>query len=160
MWRPRTEAEIQVGIDNGTTVESASFDAKVALPPSGKNKDLAKDICAMTVDGGTLLTALAAPPQPAGYARAVRYEGRARAGRFGSSDRRRRAPVIDVYEIDSHEQPGKGYLCVVVPPSPRAPHMLTIDGDNRYWGRGLPGNRILTEREVARPLRAAGRVGN
>jgi hypothetical protein len=55
MWRPRTEEEIQVGIDNGATVESASFDAKVALPAYGKNKDLAKDICAMTVDGGTLL---------------------------------------------------------------------------------------------------------
>lgn len=28
--------------------------------------------------------------------------------------------------------------------------MLTIAGDNRYWGRGATGNRILTEREVAR----------
>jgi hypothetical protein len=31
MWRPRTEEELQVGIDNGATVESASFDAKVAV---------------------------------------------------------------------------------------------------------------------------------
>jgi hypothetical protein len=43
MWRPRTEAEIQVGIETGTTVESSRFDAKVALPASGKNKDLAKE---------------------------------------------------------------------------------------------------------------------
>lgn len=28
--------------------------------------------------------------------------------------------------------------------------MVTLDGDNRYYGRGATGNRILTEGEVAR----------
>lgn len=59
-------------------------------------------------------------------------------------------PVIQVRDIASDEHPGTGYLCVAVPASPRAPHMLTIDGDNRYWARGATGNRVLTEGEVAR----------
>jgi hypothetical protein len=151
MWRPRTEAEIQVGIENGAAVESASFDAKRELPPSGKNKDLAKDICAMTVDGGTLLYGVGGddPTRPDTRGPFATQGARERVdsvAQTGISE----PPVIDVYEIDSDEQPGSGYLCIVVPPSPRAPHMLTIDGDNRYWGRGLAGNRILTEREVAR----------
>jgi hypothetical protein len=151
MWRPRTEAEIQVGIDNGAAVESSSFDAKVALPASGKNKDLAKDICAMTVDGGTLLYGVGGD-DPTRPDRREPFDTRGARERIDAVAQTGIAepPVIDVYEIDSEEQRGKGYVCAVVPPSPRAPHMLTIDGDNRYWGRGLAGNRILTEREVAR----------
>jgi hypothetical protein len=55
MWVPKTEADIQAAIENGVLKEGTAFDAKVALPPPGKNKDLAKDISAMTVDGGVLL---------------------------------------------------------------------------------------------------------
>ena len=58
--------------------------------------------------------------------------------------------MIEIHDIPSNEQAGMGYLCVVVPVSPRAPHMLTIDRDNRYWGRGATGNRLLTEGEVSR----------
>lgn len=45
-------------INAGDLRETASFDAKMGLPPPGRNKDLAKDICAMTVDGGVLLYGL------------------------------------------------------------------------------------------------------
>jgi hypothetical protein len=151
MWRPQTEAEIQAGITNGIVRESGSFDAKKQLPPSGKNKDLAKDMCAMTVDGGVLLYGLGGrdPTRPdkrdpfdlAGAAERVDQ-----VAQTGIAE----PPVIETYDIPSEEQPGKGYLGVVIPASPRAPHMLTIDGDNRYWGRGATGNRLLSEGEVAR----------
>ena len=152
MWRPRTEAEIQAGIENGITRESPSFDAKQQLPPAGKNKDLAKDICAMTVDGGGLLYGLGGkdPTRPdelypfdlAGAAERVDQVAQA-----GIAE----PPVIETYDIPSEEnENGKGFLCVVIPASPRAPHMLTTEGDNRYWGRGAAGNRILSEGEVAR----------
>ena len=151
MWRPRTEAEIQAGIENGIARESPSFDAKQQLPPAGKNKDLAKDICAMTVDGGGLLYGLGGkdPTRPdelypfdlAGAAERVDQVAQA-----GIAE----PPVIETYDIPSENENGKGFLCVVIPASPRAPHMLTTEGDNRYWGRGAAGNRILSEGEVAR----------
>src|SRR4051794_18956734 len=55
MWVPSSEDDIKAAIANGILTETATFDAKEALPSRGKNKDLAKDICAMTVDGGLLL---------------------------------------------------------------------------------------------------------
>jgi hypothetical protein len=151
MWRPRTEAEIRTAIDNGIVRESASFDAKQALPPPGRNKDLAKDICAMTVDGGSLLYGIGGddrtrPDTLEPFELARTAERIDQVAQTGIAE----PPVIEIYDIPSNAQPGRGYLCVVVPASPRAPHMLTIDGDNRYWGRGATGNRILTEGEVAR----------
>ena len=151
MWRPRTEAEIQAGIDNGITRETSSFDAKRQLPPSRRNKDLAKDICAMTVDGGVLLYGLDGddPTRPDGlepFDVAGSAERIDQAAQTGIAE----PPMIEIYDIPSLDRPGLGYLCLVIPASSRAPHMLTIDGDNRYWGRGETGNRILTEGEVAR----------
>jgi hypothetical protein len=151
MWRPHTEAEIQTGIENGAAVESTIFDAKRELPPPGKNKDLAKDICAMTVEGGTLLYGVGEdgsthPNRREPFATQGARERVDSVAQTGIQE----PPLINVYEVDSEEQPGKGYLCVTVPPSPRAPHMLTVDKDNRYWGRGAAGNRLLTEGEVAR----------
>jgi hypothetical protein len=151
VWHPRTEAEIQAGIDNGIVRETASFDAKQALPPPGRNKDLAKDICAMTVDGGSLVYGLGGDDR-------TRPNRRKPFDLTGAAERIDQVtqtgiaepPVIEVYDIPSEEKPGSGYLCVIVPASPRAPHMLTIDGDNRYWARGATCNRILTEGEVAR----------
>jgi hypothetical protein len=151
MWRPKTEADIKVGTENGTTVETASFDAKRELPAPGKNKDLAKDICAMTVDGGTLLYGLGGenPTRPDQLSPFETAGVRERIDAVIHSAIEE-TPVVDVYDIDSEEVPGKGYVCVVIPPSPRAPHMLTSDGDGRFWGRGETGNRILSENEVAR----------
>ena len=33
-------------------------------------------------------------------------------------------PVIEIHYIASDEQPGTGYLSVVIPAAPRAPHMV------------------------------------
>jgi len=121
------------------------------LPAAGRNKDLAKDICAMTVDGGSLLYGLGGddPTRP------DRREPFDLAGASERVDQVAQTAIaepaaVEIYDIPSEERPGLGYLCIVVPASPRAPHMLTIDGDSRYWGRGATGNRILTEGEVSR----------
>jgi len=39
---------------------------------------------------------------------------------------------------------------VIVPQSARAPHMVIVKGDNRYYGRDARGNRVLNEGDVAR----------
>jgi hypothetical protein len=151
MWVPSTEAEIEAAISANELRETATFDAKACLPPPGRNKDLAKDICAMTVDGGVLLYGVGGddPTRPdtlipfhlAGAAERIDQ-----VAQTGIAE----APSIEIRDIDSERTKSAGYLAVVVPPSPRAPHMLILDGDNRYWGRGATGNRRLSEGEVAR----------
>ncbi|MDQ3302895.1 MAG: ATP-binding protein [Actinomycetota bacterium] len=44
-------------------------------------------------------------------------------------------PDIEIRAIPTEEDEGKGYLVVAVPLSPRAPHMVTVGKDNRYYGR-------------------------
>ncbi len=67
----RAETDLKTALAEGVFVEGHSFDAKASLPPSGKNKDLAKDICAMTIDGRALLSVT----PPAGSHTAVRPLG-------------------------------------------------------------------------------------
>lgn len=43
MWIPESEQEILAAIEAGDLIETASFDAKGALPARGKSKDLAID---------------------------------------------------------------------------------------------------------------------
>lgn len=151
MWIPRTEAEIRQAIEAGTVRETATLDAKAALPPKGKNKDLARDLCAMTVDGGVLLYGLGGddPTRPNAllpFDLAGAAERIDQVAQTAISE----PPTVEIHDIPAAATPGAGYLAVAVPASPRAPHMVTLDGDARYYGRGATGNRILTEGEVAR----------
>jgi hypothetical protein len=151
MWIPASEEELLAALAEGVVRESPYFDAKEALPRAGKNKDLAKDICAMTVDGGVLLYGVGGgdPTRPT---KACPFELAGVAERIDQVAQTGIAepPQIEIRDFASERESGKGYLAVVIPPSPRAPHMLILDGDNRYWGRGQTGNRILREGEVAR----------
>jgi hypothetical protein len=151
MWVPRTEAEVLRALQARTLTETASFEAKAQMPPPGKNKDLAKDLCAMTVEGGVLLYGVSGedptrPDTPTPFDLAGAAERIDQVAQTGISE----PPSIEILDILSDEQPGKGYLAVSVPPSSRSPHMLILGGDNRYWARGATGNRLLTEGEVAR----------
>jgi hypothetical protein len=55
-----------------------------------------------------------------------------------------------VFTIPTGEDPSLGYLVISVPASPRAPHMVTVGKEYRYYGRSATGNVPLTEGEVAR----------
>jgi hypothetical protein len=151
MWVPASEDELFAALAEGVVCESPYFDVKEALPRAGKNKDLAKDICAMTVDGGVLLYGVggADPTRPT---KACPFELAGVAERIDQVAQTGIAepPQIEIRDFASEQESGKGYLAIVIPPSPRAPHMLILDGDNRYWGRGQTCNRILREGEVAR----------
>jgi hypothetical protein len=59
-------------------------------------------------------------------------------------------PYIDAREYPLADDLSSGYIVVIVPQSPRAPHQVTVGGDLRFYGRGAMGNRRLTEGEVAR----------
>jgi hypothetical protein len=151
MWIPESEQEILAAIEAGDLVETAAFDAKASLPAKGKSKDLAIDVAAMASDGGTLLYGVGEDeddrltvPQPFGLAGAG--ERVAQIVRTCISE----PPDIQVREIRTGDDPSLGYLVLGVPPSPRAPHMVTVGKEYRYYGRSAKGNMPLTEGEVAR----------
>jgi hypothetical protein len=151
MWIPTSEGEIMRWLTAGSVSETATFDAKQQLPPPGKNKDLARDLCAMTVDGGALLYGIGGadrtrPDTPTPLDLAGASERIDQVAQTAISE----SPLIEIHDVPSDTEPGRGYLTVLIPSSPRAPHMVTLDGDNRYYGRGATGNRILNEGEVAR----------
>lgn len=58
MWIPESAAEVEEAACRGDLEETHTFDAKAALPTAKKNHDLAVDVDAMTVDGGSLLYGL------------------------------------------------------------------------------------------------------
>ncbi len=140
MWVPSSEAELLAALREGLLRESPTFDAKEALPRPGKNKDLAKDICAMTVDGGVLLYGVGGddPTRP-DKARPVDLAGAAERIDQVAQTSIAESPEIEIRDFPSDEQSGKGYLAVVIPPSPRAPHMLTIAGDPVPAGHLISG---------------------
>jgi hypothetical protein len=53
MWQPKSIKEFENAVTSGLLEERHDFDAKRQLPESGK--ELAKDIAAMTTDGGCLV---------------------------------------------------------------------------------------------------------
>lgn len=145
MWD--SAAEVDEALARGDLEETHVFDGK-RLP--GQSRDIAIDICAMTVDGGTLLygvdedenhrITVSAPIQLAGQ--------RERIDQIVQSSIME-PPTIHVSELPSDAVPAQGYLVVRVPQSPRAPHQVIVGNDMRYYGRGATGNRRLTEGEVA-----------
>jgi len=153
MWRPTDEQTIVSVATAGDLQETHSFDAKAALPPEGdkrKSHDLAVDVAAMTVDGGILLYGFGEdehgrPTVPSPIPLANQRERVDQIVQTRISE----APYIEVDEICCADDAARGYLVVVVPPSPRAPHQV----DGRYRGRGATGNRVLDEGEVARLYR-------
>ena len=151
MWIPRTERDIVSAIEAGNLIENATFDAKMGLPDKGKSKDLAKDVAAMANNGGVLLYGLGEdenqrPTVPKPFDLAGARERVDQIVQASISE----PPVIEIYAIPTESDPSIGYLVVVVPPSHRAPHMVTAGGDNRYYGRGATGNVQLSEGVVAR----------
>lgn len=151
MWMPKSEQDILSAIDAGDLVETANFDAKAALPAKGKSKDLAVDVAAMSADGGTLLYGIGEDENdgltvPKPFQLAGARERVDQIVRTAISE----PPAIEVHTIPTDEDPSIGYLVVNVPASPRAPHMVTVGKELRYYGRGATGNAPLSEGEVAR----------
>jgi len=151
MWVRTTEHEILAAIEAEDLTETASFDAKASLPAKGKSKDLAVDVAAMANDGGTLLYGVGEDQND----RLTVLQPFVLLGARERVDQIIRTsisepPTIEVHAIPTDDDPSIGYLVIAVPPSPRAPHMVTVGKDNRYYGRSATGNTPLTEGEVGR----------
>ena len=131
-WGPRTEAELQTAIDQGLVRESHVFDVKKQPPPPEKNRDIAIDLANFAVDGGRILYGVH-QPNFSGPTTLAPFDVSGLSERLdqialgGSIDPPLRIRCVD---IPSDTNPGRGYLLVVVPRSPQAPHM--VDGRYRY----------------------------
>lgn len=146
-WEPRTEADLEAACAQGLLGETHIFDAKKQPPPSHKNPDIAVDFASFAVDGGRILYG-ADQPKSNGPTTLVPFDTTQLAERL---DQIARSGMIDppvrirCVDIQS-SQPGRGYLLVVVPRSPEAPHMV----DGKYRGRSDRTNTILSDIEVRR----------
>ncbi|HEY5051789.1 MAG TPA: ATP-binding protein [Solirubrobacterales bacterium] len=149
MWRPADIDQFEAAVESGTLEERHDFDAKRQLPSN--NKELAKDIAAMSTDGGSLIYGvgedgnghprLLTPIELAGAAE--RIDQVAQHSVSGSL----RLEFVHLRLPDRQDQ---GYLLVIVPASPEAPHQVTVGDDRRFYGRSDTGNRKLSEEEIAR----------
>jgi hypothetical protein len=148
MWIPRTLEELRVGMANNAH-ESASLEFKRELPAGGKSRDIAVDVAAMAADGGTIIYGVAED-------KASRGLNEAPIALAGTVERVTSVVQMSVREVPAYEafavetNPDQGFLIVVVPPSPRAPHMVEVKGEWRFYGRGPGGNVPLTEAQVFR----------
>jgi schlafen family protein len=149
MWVPKTEEEITKAVTTTALEETAIFDAKKELP--SKNPELAKDIAAMANDGGTLIYGIAedASGRPTILNPIPLADQSERVTAIVQTSIAE-SPKIVISTIPTASDPSRGYLVVIVPPSDRAPHMVVVKGENRYYGRTATGNYPLGEAEVAR----------
>lgn len=146
--QPRTEEELQRLALNGLLEETHWFDLKRELGSgNAANKDLAKDIAAFALDGGTILIGVDEDTSPPGLW-PVPLDGLAERIEQVARMRVDEPVQIRTTVIDSSSNPGLGYVVVHVPQSVRAPHMA----DGRYYGRGDKTNRVLPNTEVVRLL--------
>lgn len=150
MWIPADAAELERAVEAATLEETHGFDGKRQLPDSKKNLDLAIDVAAMTTSGGVLIYGIDEDTNGRLTIRAP-FDLTGAAERVGQIVESSIAepPLVRIVELSRETEPGRGYLVVEVPPSPRAPHQVVVRGEMRYYGRGARGNRMLAEAEVA-----------
>jgi hypothetical protein len=150
MWIPKTEQEIELAVANRSLEETVTFDCKRQIPP--KSFETAKDVSALAnTSGGVLIYGLGEdiehkltvlnPIQLSGERERIDQIVRTCIDEV---------PFFKISGIETKSDPSLGYLVVVVPPSERAPHMVIVKGESRFYGRGETGNYILSQAAVAR----------
>lgn len=149
MWVPEDLAALIAAAEEGVLDERHDFDAKRQLPTS--NKELAKDIAAMTTDGGSLIYGIGEDahgcprvPSP------IELKGAAERIDQVAQSSISPTPKLRFVQLRLAEDDSRGYLLVLVPVSPEAPHQVTVGDDRRFYGRSDTGNRRLSEEEIAR----------
>ncbi|WP_067470367.1 AlbA family DNA-binding domain-containing protein [Nocardia amamiensis] len=146
LWNPRTEVALRQAAADGLLEESHELDIKRQLE-SGEsaNKKIACDIAAFALDGGIIVIGVDEDTSPPSLW-PVELDGLAERIESIAATAVHESVRIQTTVIEATDAPGRGYLIVRVPQSPRAPHMV----DGRYYGRGDKENRVLSHAEVLR----------
>jgi hypothetical protein len=145
MWVPRTWTEVQAVLGQP---ESAVLDFKRELPAKGKSEDAAKDVSAMTVNGGVLLYGVDEDPKTSEATSIPKVSVAGAPEKLQAMVGAKASPVpyINITIVKEAAGDTDGVLVVEVPPSTQAPHMV----GNRYPVRRGATTEYLDEREVAR----------
>jgi Putative DNA-binding domain len=148
MWIPQSAEEIEQAVQSGHLQETLILDAKADL--SKKSKSIAEDVAAMANEGGVLIYGIGQnehkhltdlnpiPLKDAGE----------RVNNIVQTSLSP-PPRVEILPRPTTSDGAMGYLVVVVPLSPDAPHMVIVDKDHRYYGRSTLGNVPLSEGQVA-----------
>ncbi|HEX4956143.1 MAG TPA: ATP-binding protein [Thermoanaerobaculia bacterium] len=151
MWIPKTVEELEGAVQRGEVEESATLDFKLKIPAANKNRDTARDLAAMANDGGVLIYGVGEDSErrPTQLAPLTLKRQAERLTQIAQSAL---SPPLEIVPKPLWQggAEGLGYLLVVVPASPSAPHQVTVDGDCRFYGRNATGNHPLTEGDVSR----------
>ena len=149
MWIPKNTGEILDAVASGALEEGLTFDAKREV--GNNSKEIAKDIAAMANDGGILI-----------YGIDEDEHGRVRvlnpiplANTAEKIDQIAATCIVEVprlqtFKYETEDDPAVGFLVVVVPASERAPHMVVVGKDYRYYQRHDKISIPMTEGEIAR----------
>jgi len=127
--------------------ESHFLELKRELAPGkGANKETARDLAQLAIDGGTLIVGVEELPD-----KTLQRAPQPLPGLPERVEQIAQMVVDPPLSIITRTVPTKaditiGYLIIHVPASPAAPHMV----DGRYYGRGDRTKRILTDPEVLR----------
>lgn len=150
MWVPKAAEELEAAVKAGNVDEGATLDFKQELPATPKkNVDLATDIAAMATDGGVVIYGVG--ENDAGEpTELLPFELAGAEERVQQIIDSRIAEPPHAIVSSLPKGDGTGYIVVQVPQSARAPHMVTVKGHDRYYGRSGPTNRRLTEGDIAR----------
>ncbi|HSH59868.1 MAG TPA: ATP-binding protein [Acidimicrobiales bacterium] len=142
----QTEDELdQLGAE-GLLAEDHHIDLKRELGNGSKaNKELARDLASLAIDGGALYIGVA-EGEAGEVPRLHPVQLQGLPERIDQVARSAITPPLRVHPrvVPSRTTVGGGYLVVRVPPSPDAPHMV----DGRYWGRGALTKEQLSDAQV------------
>jgi hypothetical protein len=146
-WVPRSEADLAEAVSQGLLEETHYLELKREIP-AGKsaNRELARDLASLAVDGGTLIVGVAEDETGARSLAPQPLDGLPE--RIEAVARSATDPPLAVLctPLRSSEDQSLGYVVIRVPPSAGAPHMV----DNKYLGRGDKAKIYLSDSEVRR----------
>lgn len=120
-WPPTTEAALQAAATNGVLAETHNLDIKRELPRgSSGNRDIAKDIAAFSLDGGTIIVGVDETTSPPSLT-PVPLDGLAERIEQIAATAVDEPALITTTAIESEQDPKLGYVLALVPISPRHP---------------------------------------
>ena len=145
---PADEGQLRSMLAQGLLDEGHTLELKRELPlGTAANKELAKDLGQFTIDSGVLIIGIdegdeTTPPSLT----PVDLAGLPERIELVAANRVDPPLHVRIQTIPAAGQPGKGYLLVIVPPTPSKIHMV----DGRYWARGEKTRHALSDPEVQR----------
>ena len=144
-WEPVTEDDIRTAASGGLLEETHYVELKRAIPQgAGANKELARDIASLAVDGGLLLVGIDEETEPPSLTPLTLAGLPERIEQVARSLIDEPLP-LRLRTIPATGSPAEGYVAISVPVSARAPHMV----DGRYYGRGDKTKHQLSDAEVS-----------